>query len=130
MMMDWPMINTVMIHILPESLEQCITMERHQRLDAESLHLSCTLHHRNGQSHIPILIRALRHVCDVKPDVVLLNLIDVNFLAANLLKNRIKAIEKVLDNIQKLGIPMVYRSGKHTYGSRQRNGRTQNIYRL
>lgn len=66
----------------------------------------------NGQSRIPTLVRALKHIVEVRPDVALVNLINLKISKnENIKKIEIKAIEQVLEKIQKSGIPVVIGAG-------------------
>ncbi len=70
----------------------------------------------NGQSNLPSLVRALQHISDVKPHVVLLNLIGLKFSRYEAVRRvEEKAIENALAETKKLGIPIVVGAGNiHT----------------
>ncbi|NUM34825.1 MAG: S8 family serine peptidase [Candidatus Brocadiae bacterium] len=75
----------------------------------------------NGQSRIPTLVRALEHISEVKPDVVLLNLISLQFSRQEAVKNlEKKAIQNALDKAKKLSIPIVIGAGniQNEFGSK------------
>lgn len=75
----------------------------------------------NGQSRIPTLVRALEHISEVKPDVVLLNLISLGFSRPEQVRNlEKKAIENALNKARTLCIPIVIGAGniQNEFGSK------------